>query len=78
MYKVYKVEPQMYYHGVSLVAADNAEEANVIIADFKREDTNNWNDSWGYCGVDESDAIEGLLSERKGIVLYGIYYYGSM
>lgn len=78
MYKVYKVEPQMYYHGVSLVAADNAEEANVIIADFKRDDTNNWNDSWGYCGVDESDAIEGLLSERKGIVLYGIYYYGSM
>lgn len=36
----------------------------------------NWNDSWGYCEVDESDAIEGVLSERKGIVLYGIYYYG--
>ena len=76
MYKVYKVEPQMYYHGVSLVAANSALEANAIIADFKREDTNNWNDSWGYCEVDESDVIEGLLSERKGIVLYGIYYYG--
>lgn len=78
MYKVYKVEPQMYYHGMSLVAADSAVEANSIIADFKRDDTNNWHDSWGYCEVDESDAIEGLLSERKGIVLYGIYYYGGI
>ena len=76
MYKVYKVEPQMHYHGMSLVAAVNAVEANSIIADFKRDDTNNWNDSWGYCEVDESDAIEGLLSEHKGIVLRGIYYYG--
>ena len=76
MYKVYKVEPQMYYHGTSLVAANNVEEANSIIADFKKNDTNNCNDSWGYCEVDESDVIEGLLSERKGIVLYGIYYYG--
>ena len=78
MYKVYKVEPQMHYHGMSLVAANNAEEANSIIADFKRDDTNNWNASWGYCEVDENDAIEGLLSERKGIVLYGIYYYGGI
>ena len=76
MYKVYKVGAKMYYHGMSLVAADSAEEANSIIDDFKRDDTNNWNDSWGYCEVDESDAIEGVLSERKGIVLYGIYYHG--
>lgn len=76
MYKVYKVEPQMHYHGMSLVAAGNALEANSIIADFKRDDTNNWNDSWGYCEVDESDVIKDVLSERKGIVLYGIYYYG--
>ena len=34
MYKVYKVEPQIYYHGMSLVAANTAEEANAIIADF--------------------------------------------
>ena len=47
MYKVYKVEPQMYYHGMSLVAAESAVEANSIIADFKKDDTNNWNDSWG-------------------------------
>ena len=78
MYKVYKVEPRMYYHGISLVAANSAVEANSIIADFKKNDTNNWNDSWGYCEVDESDAIEGLLSECKGIVLYGIYYYGGI
>ena len=76
MYKAYKVEPQMHYHGMSLVAAVNAVEANSIIADFKKDDTNNWNDSWGYCEVGESDVIEGLVSERKGIVLYGIYYYG--
>lgn len=76
MYKVYKVEPRMYYHGMSLVAAESAVEANSIIADFKRDDTNNWNDSWGYCEVDEDDAIEGLLSENKGIVFRGIYYYG--
>ena len=76
MYKVYKVESQMYYHGMSLVAAESAVEANSIIADFKRDDTNNWNDSWGYCEVDESDVIEGVFSERKGIVLRSIYYYG--
>ena len=76
MYKVYKVEPQMHYHGMSLVAADSAEEANLFISDFKRYDTNNQSDSWGYCKVDEDDAIEGLLSENKGIVLHGIYYYG--
>ena len=76
MYKVYKVEPRMYYHGMSLVAAESAVEANSIIADFKKDDTNNWNDSWGYCEVDEGDSIEGLLSENKGIVLHGIYYYG--
>ena len=76
MYKVYKVLPQMYYHGMSLVAADSAEEANLFISEFKRDDTNNWDDSWGYCEVDEDDAIEGLLAENKGIVLRGIYYYG--
>ena len=76
MYKVYKVEHRMYYHGISLVATNSAVEANSIIADFKKNDTNNWNDSWGYCEVDESDVIEGVFSERKGIVLYGIYYYG--
>ena len=45
MYKVYKVEPQMYYHGISLVAAESAVEANSIIADFKRDDTNKENPS---------------------------------
>lgn len=76
MYKVYKVEPQMHYHGMSLVAAESAEEANLFISEFKKDDTNNWDDSWGYCEVDEDDAIEGLLSENKGIVFRGIYYYG--
>ena len=61
MYKVYKVELRMYYHGVSLVAATCTEEANSIIADFKRDDTNNWNDSWGYCEVDESNVIGRMI-----------------
>ena len=78
MYKVYEVAPQMYYNGMSLVAATCAEEANLFITEFKIDDTNNWNDSWGYCEVDESDAIEDIFSERKGIVLYGIYYYGGI
>ena len=76
MYKVYKVEPQMHYHGMSLVAADSAEEANLFISEFKRDDTNNWDDSWGYCEVDEDDALEGVFSENSGIIFHGIRYTG--
>lgn len=46
MYKVYKVEPRMYYYGLSLVAANSAEEANLIISEFKKDDTNNRAFKW--------------------------------
>ena len=76
MYKVYKIEPRAHYHGLSLVAAENPEEANALIDSFRENDTCNYGDSWGYCRVGEDDVIEDVFSERKGIMLYGIYYYG--
>lgn len=42
MYKVYKVEPRRYYHGMSLVAAESAVEANSIITEFKIDSTDRW------------------------------------
>ena len=79
-YKVYSVNPggryERCYRGTSLVAADNAEEANQIIEDKIREDKDNRNDMWGYGEVDEDCVIENVYSEVKGIVHYGIYYYG--
>lgn len=76
-YKVYKVEPRLYcYSGISLVAAENAEGANKIIDDFKQWDKENYADSWGYSNVDETDCIEGLYSEKEGIIIQDIYYRG--
>ena len=79
-YKVYIVNPggsyKKCYRGTSLVAADNAEEANQIIEDRTREDIHNDYDMWGYGEVDEHSIIENVYSEVKGIVYYGIYYYG--
>ena len=76
-YKVYEVEPRLScYHGMSLVAAESAVEANHIIQDFVKSDPKNLYDSWGYGRVSEYDLIEGVYSENKGIVHMGIYYYG--
>ena len=61
---------------MSLVAAENAEEANKIISKEIKEDIHNHNDMWGYGMIDEYDIVENVYSEVKGIVLYGIYYYG--
>lgn len=78
MYKVYKIDPNQYcYSGVSFVAADNAEEANSFIANFKEEDEHNWDDSWGYSYVDENDVMDGLFAQGKGIVYHGIWYNGG-
>lgn len=76
MYKVYKIDSEIYYRGISLVAADNAKEANTIIDDYKKIDKNNSGDSWGYCRVDENDVIDGIFAEEKGIVYFGIRYSG--
>lgn len=76
MYNVYKIHSDSCYSGFSLVAAENSEEANQFIRDFKKYDTHNNSNSWGYSEVEESDKIENIFSAVKGIVLYGITYSG--
>lgn len=76
MYKVYKINSACYYHGMGLVAAESAIEANKLIDNFIASDPNNIYDSWGYEHVDEWDCIEPLQSEEKGIVFREIYYNG--
>ena len=75
-YKVYVIDSEAHYTGTSLVAAESAEEANKIIDAFVKDDPHNYCDSWGYCHVDEYEAIEGVYSEQKGIIYRGIYYTG--
>ena len=61
---------------ITAFAAESAEEANKIIDAFVKDDPHNYCDSWGYCHVDEYEAVEGVYSEQKGIVYRGIYYTG--
>lgn len=77
-YKVYQVTTRYArcFRGMSLVAAENANEANKIIDKEMKEDIHNYHDMWGYGTVDKNDIIENVYSEVKGIVLYGIYYCG--
>lgn len=79
-YNVYKIETggkyASCYRGFSLVAAENADEANKIIAEEIKKDVHNDCDMWGYGTVNEHDIVENVYSDVKGIVLYGIYYYG--
>ena len=76
MYKVYIVDSKAHYHGMSLVAANNAQEAQRIIDRFRESDKNNECDSWGYENVGESDIVDGVWSEYDGIIYYGIRYGG--
>ena len=79
-YNVYKIDTggryASCYRGMSLVAAENADEANEIICNEIKNDTHNARDTWGYGTVDEYDIVENVYSDVKGIVLYGIYYCG--
>ena len=79
-YNVYKIDVggkyASCYRGMSLVAAENSDEANKIINEEIKEDVYNHNDMWGYGTVHEFDIVENVFSEVKGIVLRGIYYYG--
>lgn len=75
-YNVYKIDSTLCYYGISLVAAKDADEANDFIQEFKREDFSNTLDSKGYSYVDETDVLEDVYSERKGIIMYGIRYFG--
>lgn len=47
-YKVYAITPKACYRGLSFVAAENADEANKIIAEKTEEDIYNDRDMWGY------------------------------
>lgn len=76
MCNVYKIESCTCYSGISLVVAENAEEANSFIDSYKNCDTGNYGDSKGYCHVDECDKLEGVFGESKGIIYYGIFYSG--
>lgn len=75
-YNVYEINCTRLYNGYALVAAEDANEANNFIEQFKKEDSDNYCDSNGYCYVGKGDVIEDLYSERKGIIKYGIYYSG--
>ena len=77
MYKVYRVYPRgRAYTGFSIVAAESAEDANKIIQDFRDSDKHNYRDSYAYSDVYESDLIEELSSNCKGIIHEGFYYRG--
>lgn len=75
-YNVYAVAPKACYRGLSFVAAENADEANKIIAEKMDEDIYNDRDMWGYGKVTEADIVENVHSKLKGISYYGIYYQG--
>lgn len=78
MFNVYKIEPKSYngYRGLSLVAANTIEDANKYIEDLKKNDVGNNMDSGGYCSVNKNDFLDGVYSEKAGIIHYGIEYYG--
>ena len=76
MFKVYTVESKNCYTGISLVAACDATEANEIIQEFRDTDRENIMNSYGYSNVDESDVVQDVYAQRKGIMLYGISYTG--
>lgn len=75
MYKVYRIYSKIDYTGYSLIAANTAEEANQMIEDFKKSDSRNLNDSYGYDYVDENDVIENLHADYTGFILHGIDYH---
>ena len=75
MYKVYLIRPSLEYEGFALVAAEDAVNANELIADFKELDYNNKYNSYGYCYVGSDDAIKELSADRKGFILQEIHWH---
>ena len=67
--KVYLIEPQVGWHGFSLVAALDADYANQII----RKAVGESEYYWGYSRVCENDAIDNVYSNIIGFVYEGIY-----
>lgn len=75
-YRVYEISSSVGYDGIAIVAADNAEAANVIIKNFKDDDPQNREDSFGFKFVTEDDLIPELSSHMPGIILNRIIYIG--
>ena len=73
-FNVYRISSTSDYHGYSLVAAENASQANIFIEAFKQSDPNNAYDSMGYNFVDESDRISNIYSDITGFIVHEIYY----
>ena len=67
--KVYLIEPQVGWHGFSLVAALDADYANQIIRKAVGESEH----YWGYSRVCENDAIDNVYSDTLGFVYEGIF-----
>lgn len=74
--KVYHMDPGVCYNGYALIAAESAEQANEMILDYKKSDPHNKYDSFGFCYVDEMDAIDSLTSSETGIIYNRVYYSG--
>ena len=47
IYKVFKVSPDNFYGGFSLIGAESAEDANQYIKEMKASDPNNIFDTFG-------------------------------
>lgn len=75
-YNVYEIPSGICYSGVSLIAAESAEQANKFIRDFKESDLTNNESSWGYEYISEDYKIDHLYSDVQGIICKGIYYWG--
>ncbi len=67
--KVYLIEPQLGWHGFSLVAAIDANYANDIIRKAAGESRY----YWGYSRVCENDVIDNVYSDILGFVYEGIF-----
>lgn len=78
VYNVYEIYPsRSCYSGIALVGAESVEQANEFILKFKKEDSLNHCDSWGYGYVDDDELpLRHLFSDTLGIIDYGIYYNG--
>lgn len=77
LYPVYRVyADRREYVGEALIAAETLDEAQSFLRDFKNQDKDNKNDSWGYPNVTEKDLDPHLFSDEKGLIYPGIYYSG--
>lgn len=73
--KIYRIMSKNHYTGEAFVYAENVNDANEQIENFKKNDLKNRDDSWGYMNVDDGDFTGELTDEQKQVT-GGIYYTG--